>query len=290
MKKSILIAVSAIFATFALSESGAFAGEITKKLDFASFAGIESSASCEINLKSSGSYNASVKCDSLFQDYIEVYVKNNILKIDVNQKSMPADLKKIWKAKDSRLSQFTVTVGAPAVSSVEISGDTKLVSAQGSVSTSSFKINVTDRAKASGLEINTKKATINASNNGNIDMKLVADNMDIDASGSSVVNVNVSSGASSVKVAKSTVTTLTGNTKTLSIAGSGSGNLNALGFEAGSIAVVLENSSTVTVSTSGTLSLDMKGNSHVYFQGKPVFDIVKILNSSVEPYSDSSKK
>ncbi len=259
------------------------AENVTKNLDLSSFKGIEASTSCEIRLEESAGYKAELSCSEEFQDYIEVYVKNNVLIIDMNTKSLPAELKKIWKAKDLREPQFIVTVGVPSIDQLELSGDAHIVSKMASLKSDNFTINLSGRAKASGLTIEGKKINIKVGGNSTADMKANCEKVSVNTSGSGVAEIRTSCSSANVNSSKSSNLTFIGDARTITVEATGGCMLNLLELTAGESDLKLENGSTCLIPGTGKITLEMKG-SQLNFKGEPLFGIKKLTNSSVEPY------
>lgn len=261
------------------------AENVTKKLDLNSFNGIEAMASCEITIEESESYGAELSCGSEFQDYIEVYVKNNLLIVDMNTKAMPAELKKIWKTKDMREPQFFLTVKAPSLEQIELSGDAHLVSRLGAFRSERFMLSLAGRAKASGLVLNSSKASIKLTGNASAELSAACDSLFVEMSGSGLANITSQCGSAIIKASKSSSLTMNGNADSVDLVAAGGCAANLLGTECNDYSLKIEGGASCYVSGNGRISLEMKG-SRLYFKGEPLFSVIRLSNASVEPYTE----
>ncbi|MGM9738491.1 MAG: GIN domain-containing protein [Candidatus Cryptobacteroides sp.] len=277
-----IIMFSAALGVWMMSSSALIAGDITKDLNISSFSGIESSASCEIVLENSSGFTAKVTCDEKFQDYVEVYAKNNLLHIEMNTASMPADLKKIWKTKDTREPQFKVVLGIPSATSIELGGDARLTSNLDKLSCKFFSLSLSGRAKATGLNIDATKVSVSASGNSVSGICAAGDSLIVNASGSANVNIRTSSINSAVSASRNSSVTLSGSSKWLGISCGGACAVNSMELESSTADVKLEGGATASIKSLGKVSVDLKG-SRLFFKGPGVFEVLKVTNSSIEP-------
>ena len=285
MKRIIMLV--AFWAAFMSYES--FADDVKKNIDFSSFTSLKSEVSCEITLEESDNYSATVTCDSMFADYLALYVKNNTLLVEFNQKDLSPEAKKIWKSKDARIPQFHIVLRAPKLVDITIAGDTQFKALNEIVSQESFKISISGRAKASGITIKTKNADISVSKNGYADLTVKADAVNAESANGSTLNMNIESEKASLAMGNSAKCCITGSSQKFKLHSNGFSSLNALEAMFAEIAVVMENSSSAVFNTSGPLSVDMKGSSRLSFKGSPDFEIVKVISSTIEPYKEESK-
>lgn len=265
-----------------LISSSLLAGDITKNLNFSSFSGIESSASCEIVLEKSSEFTAKLTCDETFQDYVEVYAKNNLLHVEMNTKAMPAELKKIWKTKDMREPQFRLVLGLPSITSIELDGDAHLSSNLGTISIKEFSLSLSGRSKATGLDVNADKLYLKASGSSSAGISAAGDSLIVSTSGSSNANIKTSAANTSVTAARTSSVTLSGSSNWIGITCGGACAVNSLSLNSPRADVKLEGGAVASIQSSGKVTIDLKG-SKLYFKGPAVFEVVKVINSNIEP-------
>ena len=78
--------------------------------------------------------------------------------------------------------------------------------------------------------------------------------------------------------------TLTGKARAMEVKGSRSSVVDAFAMPMEEVEANLSNSCTVTVSVSKKVSVNLVGGSSLFYSGSPVFEIEKIVKSTLAPY------
>ena len=176
-----------------------------------------------------------------------------------------------------------------------------------SISATSARI-VMKKNTVANLNIKTDRGVeANTDNNANLKLTFTGRELALTADGSSVVvadgpadgptrSLNLSTGGSSqvsvtsntekveVTAEGSSKLTLTGKAEELEVKGSRSSVVDAFAMPLEEVEANLSNSSTVTVSVSKKVSVNLVGGSALYYSGSPVFQIEKIVKSTLAPY------
>ena len=288
-----------------LIAASAFAGlSQTRSIehDFSPFDAIEASNGFKVSTSASDSYGVKLTVDDALESYVECYVKAGTLHISLDEKSVPKDLKRQYRGRNSGDPTLVAVVYLPALKSLTLndnseffnssnfSGETFSLTLNGTSKISSLKvvakvvnINLTRNSKLSGASITCEgDLAVNTDGKASVDMECAAENLLISASGSSELNLN---GKIEKKVeetiAGSSKTNLTGSTETLVLNGKGmSAKIEAAGMKAGS-AVISVSGTDVTVSPSDNIEFDLGKGSQVTYSGDPVVKIDKIQNATV---------
>ena len=271
---------------------------------------------------SRGTYGVRLTVDKELAPYVEVYVRSKTLYIAYDEKSVPKDLKKVYKGRGSLTPVFRVTVHTPELQSVSLSdnatltgadefvaGDFELTAAGKSqvktlsVSAASAKIVLRKNAIAT-LSLKTDRGVeVNTDNNANLKLTFTGKELALNADGSSVVvaegptrSLNLMTGGSSqVSVTSDTEKvdlttegssklTLTGKATEMKVKGSRSSSVDAFAMPLETVEADLSNSSSVTVSVSKKVEVNLVGGSALYYSGSPEFKIEKIVKSTLAPY------
>ena len=271
---------------------------------------------------SRGTYGVRLTVDKELAPYVEVYVRSKTLYIAYDEKSVPKDLKKVYKGRGSLTPIFRVTVHTPELQSVSLSdnatltgadefvaGDFELTAAGKSqvktlsVSAASAKIVLRKNAIAT-LSLKTDRGVeVNTDNNANLKLTFTGKELALNADGSSVVvaegptrSLNLMTGGSSqVSVTSDTEKvdlttegssklTLTGKATEMKVKGSRSSSVDAFAMPLETVEADLSNSSSVTVSVSKKVEVNLVGGSALYYSGSPEFKIEKIVKSTLAPY------
>ena len=271
---------------------------------------------------SRGTYGVRLTVDKELAPYVEVYVRSKVLYVSYDEKAVPKELRKLYRGKGALTPVFRVVAYTPELQSVTLSdnatltgveefvaGDFELTAAGKSqvknlsVSAASARVILKKNAVAS-LNLKTDRGVeVNTDNSSNLKLTFTGRELALTADGSSVVvadgpskSMNLStSGSSQVSVTSDTekveVTsegssklTLTGKARELEVKGSRSSVVDAFAMPMEEVEADLSNSSSVTVSVSKKVSVNLIGGSSLYYSGNPVFEIEKIVKSTLAPY------
>ena len=108
--------------------------------------------------------------------------------------------------------------------------------------------------------------------------------MNLMTGGSSQVSVNSDTEALDLTTEGSSKLTLTGKAVEMKVRGSRSSTVDAFAMPLEKVEANLSNSSSVTVSVSKQVSVNLVGGSSLYYSGTPTFQIEKIVKSTLAPY------
>ena len=272
---------------------------------------------------SRGSYGVRLTVDKDLAPYVEAFVRSKTLFLSYDEKSVPKDIKKQYKGKSGLNAVFRVVVYMPEIQSITL-GDNAILSGVDEFSSSLFELTAAGKAmvkslnvNASSAKINLKKNTlvalnlradrgveVNTDNNANLKMTLNADELAMNADGSSVINISGSvrmmnfntAGSAQVTVSSdsadnvelttegSSKVSLTGSARSLTIKGSRNSAVDAFAMPVDQVDANLSNSATATVTVYRLVSASLVGGSSLYFSGSPEFRIGKIMKSTLAPF------
>ena len=292
-----------------------------KDITVSEFNAINVSDDFEVTV-SRGTYGVRLTVDKELAPYVEVYVRSKVLYISYDEKAVPKEIRKLYRGKGSLTPVFRVVAHTPELQAVTLSDNATLTGAE-EFNANEFELTAAGKAQVKNLSISATSARIvmkkntvanlniktdrgveaNTDNNANLKLTFTGRELALTADGSSVVvadgptrNLNLStSGSSQVSVTSETekveVTaegssklTLTGKAEELEVKGSRSSVVDAFAMPLEEVEANLSNSSTVTVSVSKKVSVNLVGGSALYYSGSPVFQIEKIVKSTLAPY------
>ena len=270
-----------------------------------------------------GTYGVRLTVDKELAPYVEVYVRSKVLYVSYDEKAVPKDLKKLYKGKGSLTPVFRIVANTPELKAVTLSDNATLtgveefvadefeLTAAGksqvknlSVTASSARISLKKNAVAT-LNVKTDRGVeVNTDNSANLKLTFTGRELALTADGSSVIvadggstrSLNLSTGGSSqvsvisdtekveVTAEGSSKLTLTGKALEMEVKGSRSSVVDAFAMPMEEVEANLSNSSTVTVSVSKKVSVNLVGGSSLFYSGSPVFEIEKIVKSTLAPY------
>lgn len=298
--------------TIALCVAGLMtSAQNTKEInhDFSSFNAINVDNDFTVSLeKSKKNYSISVTVDAVLKEYVQTYVKNHTLYIELDQKSIPSDVKKLYKGKNSPAPTLKAVVSTPEyVTDVTMSG-ASVLTVDEEIECNEFTLTLKESAEARHLAIDAGTITVNAESKATAELKLYADNLNINTLGNSKLEieseseiVNVKNGGNAevkfdgkavtanIEAAGSSKTILLGQTGDLNITGTNASNVDAINFRTANATVKLNNMSKVTEAATDKLSVELSGNSTLIFDCEPVVNIVNIKSSTMTRYENSKK-
>ncbi len=297
--KKFMIFGAAVLMMFAASDFSASAGYEAESLNLASapkgdvdytkcrfncndFTGLELSGVVKVNLVKSDSYKVEVTLPSALQKYLQVYVRNGVLKIGWN-KDIPTKLQKElgnWTCK--------AEVAMPELSKLEMSGITSLTCDDTfDLGEKEFSLDVSGVSKLKSLSVNAKK--LDAEVSGASSCKIAGNfsgEVELDLSGTSKNSFNINTNKLDADVSGCTKTNITGEFGKVEIDASGtsevnlSGKVGTLEVDASGVSkvkamdaetenAILETSGTANCSVNVTRSImieDATGVSSIYYK------------------------
>lgn len=295
----------------ALSMSAAMASAQVKEIshDFSSFDSIDIDYDFNVNVvKTNKDYSVSVTVDDILVEYVQMYVKSHTLHITLDKKSLPSDIKKLYKGRKSESPTLNATVYmASDLSGVKMSGASTL-SVQDDIECKDFEASIDENASINRLHVDASSFSISSDRKAVANLVVYADDIKVKSTGNSTININQdsqkfevdASGNSSIEAegesletvlntTASSKVTVKGKTDNLLVKGDGLSNVDAINLQAGDCSVELSGNCKVTEAAKNSLHINMKGNSTLIFDGEPVIDIINVKSSSISRYEASKK-
>ncbi|MBR5108174.1 MAG: DUF2807 domain-containing protein [Bacteroidales bacterium] len=272
---------------------------------------------------SRGTYGVRLTVDKELAPYVEVYVRSKVLYISYDEKAVPKELRKQYRGKGALTPVFRVVAYTPELQAVTLSDNATLTGVE-EFTADEFELTMAGKSQVKNLSISATSARIsmkknavatlnlktdrgvevNTDNSANLKLTFTGRELALTADGSSVViadggstrSLNLSTGGSSqvsvisdtekveVTAEGSSKLTLTGKALEMEVKGSRSSVVDAFAMPMEEVEANLSNSSTVTVSVSKKVSVNLVGGSSLFYSGSPVFEIEKIVKSTLAPY------
>ena len=251
---------------------------------------------------SRGTYGVRLTVDKELAPYVEVYVRSKVLYISYDEKAVPKELRKVYRGKGGLTPTFRVVAYTPELQAVTLS-DNAILTGVEEFAANEFELTMAGKSQVRNLSIAAASARVNTDNNSNLKLTFTGRELALTSDGSSVVvadgptkSLNLATGGSSqVSVTSNTekvqVTsegssklTLTGKAEEMEVKGSRSSVVDAFAMPLEEVEADLSNSSSVTVSVSKKVSVNLVGGSALYYSGSPEFKIEKIVKSTLAPY------
>ena len=275
-----------------------------------------------------GSYDVRLTTDQVLAPYVQVYVRSHTLYISYDEKSVPKDIKKLFKGRKAPDPVFRAVVSVPELNGVLLSDNATLMGTQ-EFAGSSVSINLGDKTQIKNLTLNCKNVTVNMKKNatavltlnaddkidlftdGNSTLKLTAKTHDLvlsaegssqvaitgECRGKSTFNLSESSKTSAtlrgprttITAAGSSELVLNGEAQNLSVYAERNSEVDANGFQVRKADANLSGSARVNVNVQDELSVTAVGGSALYYRGTPEIKIGKVIKSTLAPFGTSNK-
>lgn len=296
MKKIIIIA-------FALIASLVASAQVkTTDYNYSSFKGISVDSEFAVTVSFGSDYKVSVEAEAPYMQYITVGVSAGSLEINMNEKAVPAEVKKLYKGVNPA---FKATVVMPvALEKIVLKGKATLTVQGENKANEGVDVTVADNAELKPLTIVAPTCSVNLEKKGSADITFNGEKIAVAASGSSSLNLTrevneteiALSGASNL-VLRGTSNTMTisskgtskaalnGQTTSVDYTLGGTSNINAIGLDSSSAKVSMSGLCSLTQAAKDSLKINVTSGASLVFDGSPVIDIETVKNASVTHYN-----
>lgn len=255
------------------------------------------------------SYYVKLKTDERIAAHVQAYVKNGTLFLVLDEKGYSSDLKKELRQKGATAPVLEAEVYMPTFNSLVLEDKCTLVHSD-LFSTETFTMTASDNSVVSQLNVACSTCEISASKNANVSAVLnISSKLYINTSNSAQVsltqnggNTFISHGGSSYVDFKASVNTLevegasgsdshiTGNATLLTVNGAGLSRVDAELLDVPEGNVHLTGSAKCHVNVSDKLRVNLTGGSMLTFRRSPIFEIDRIVNSTLIKADDEKRK
>ena len=251
---------------------------------------------------SKGSYGVRLTTDKNLTPYVQVYVRSNTLYLTYDEKSVPKDIKKLYKGKNASQPVFRAVVSMPQLNGIELDDNVILSSAEAFYG-SDIVISLTDKAQAQAALTLTADKKIEATTDDKAILKLAekAREITLNAKGSSdnalsgegeILNLNLSEKTTSnvnqrtknavLNVGGSSKLILNGAGEYLEVKGGKNAEVEAVAFPVKTMKAELDGGK-VNVAVEKELNMTLLGGSSLFFTGSPTLIVNKIVKSTLAP-------
>ena len=302
------------------------AGQEEKSIPVGEFSSISVSDDFEVSLVK-GKHGVKITSEKELIPYIQVYVRSKSLFITYDEKSVPKDIRKLFRGRGSSDPVFRAVVSMPEIGGISLSNNATLSSIE-DFSGGTFDLNLADKAQVKTLTVRVNSANLNLKKNAQVSMNVeVANRLEINTEGNASIKLSGKAQEFSVNAAGSSELTVSADCKSSTITTSGSADLSLsqktekmvltvggfsklnLSGEADSIQIRgersasvdanafsvkkaeanLSGSAKVNISISESLDATLVGGSSLYYTGTPSIKIGKVIKSTLAPYGSTAK-
>ena len=305
MKKSIFAALAAM-----LISMSAFAQPLlVQDKDYEKFTKISVEDNFVLKFIKSDKYSVTLKTDERIAAHVQAYVKNSTLYLILDEKGYSPELKKQLRQKGAAAPVLEAEVYMPTLNSVVLT-DKAVLAACDNFETETFTMTVSDNVLVSNIDVSCSTGELNVSRNAQLKGTVsVTSKMYVNASNSAQIsltqnggNAFVSQGNSAYIDFKATLNTLevessggselhiSGTASLLKVTGAGLSRVDAELLESKDGDVVLSGSAKCHVNVTDHLKVNLVGGSMLTFKRTPVFEIDRVVNSTLIKADDAKRK
>lgn len=315
-----LLCLAVLASAFAFPSRAQFVNHLEEStLPVGEFTMVSASGDFEVTL-SKGSYGVRLTTDKNLTPYVQVYVRSNTLYLTYDEKSVPKDIKKLYKGKNASQPVFRAVVSMPQLNGIELDDNVILSSAEAFYG-SDIVISLTDKAQVRNLTVQGNSITVNMKKNAQAALTLTADKkieattddkailklaekareITLNAKGSSdnalsgegeILNLNLSEKTTSnvnqrtknavLNVGGSSKLILNGAGEYLEVKGGKNAEVEAVAFPVKTMKAELDGGK-VNVAVEKELNMTLLGGSSLFFTGSPTLIVNKIVKSTLAP-------
>ena len=229
----------------------------TQTITTSGYDGIASLGFIDVELVNGAEGQINVTTDSNLQEYIEIEVKDNVLKIKTKDRTNLSTKKGV-----------KVTVPVESISKIQLTGSGNLRSAA-AIKANEFKLNVTGSGDAV-LAIEASEVEARIAGSGNIDLSGSFTDLELSVAGSGTFKgTGLSSKSTEVSIAGSGDVKLSGTTSQLDLKISGSGNFHGFDLNANQTKVMVAGSGDAQVVAQQYIYASVVGSGSVVYKGNP---------------------
>lgn len=315
-----LLCLAVLASAFAFPSRAQFVNHLEETtLPVGEFTMVSANGDFEVTL-SKGSYGVRLTTDKNLTPYVQVYVRSNTLYLTYDEKSVPKDIKKLYKGKNASQPVFRAVVSMPQLNGIELDDNVILSSAEAFYG-SDIVISLTDKAQVRNLTVQGNSITVNMKKNAQAALTLTADKkmevttddkailklaekareITLNAKGNSdnalsgegeILNLNLSEKTTGnvshrtknavLNVGGSSKLILTGTGEYLEVKGGKNAEVEAVAFPVKTMKAELDGGK-VNVAVEKEMNVTLLGGSSLFFTGSPTLIVNKIVKSTLAP-------
>ena len=304
LKNSLVASFALFFTLVSLPLFGQSVREETRD-ELPAFSSISLGGDFSLDIRYGKQYSAQLGVESLMADYVLFSVMDSTLTVSLDERRVPAEVRKVFRGKDAATPTFNLVVTMPETlrllhledRSVLLSADDLVVDPDG------VEIRVTDQARIASFAFGSGCVRLNMDKKGSVKMNVTCDSLHVRQAGNSNLELTYHTQVCAFELNGSCSLAVAGETELLKLDSKGfsksilngkapvvryklanSSQVNATMLEAGQAFVEMAGLGTLTQAASESLTVDLSGGATVYFLNDPVIHVLYLKNASLIPY------
>lgn len=250
-------------------------------------------------------YAATLGVENLLADYVLFSVMDSTLTVSLDERRVPAEVRKLYRGKDAATPTLNLVVSMPETlrllrledRSVLLSADDLVVDPDG------LRVEVTDQARVASFAFGSGCVDLNLDRKGSVKMNVTCDSLHVRQAGNSNLELTYHTQVCAFELNGSCSLAVAGETELMKLDSKGfsksilngkapvvryklanSSQVNATMLEAGQAFVEMAGLGTLTQAASESLTVDLSGGATVYFLNDPAIHVLYLKNASLIPY------
>lgn len=250
-------------------------------------------------------YAATLGVENLLADYVLFSVMDSTLTVSLDERRVPAEVRKLYRGKDATTPTLNLVVTMPETlrllrledRSVLLSADDLVVDPGG------LRVEVTDQARVASFAFGSGCVDLNLDRKGSVKMNVTCDSLHVRQAGNSNLELTYHTQVCAFELNGSCTLAVAGETELMKLDSKGfsksilngkapvvryklanSSQVNATMLEAGQAFVEMAGLGTLTQAASESLTVDLSGGATVYFLNDPAIHVLYLKNASLIPY------
>lgn len=277
----------------------------TDHRDLPAFHSIELGGDFSLDIEYGKQYTVRLSVEELFADYVLFSVLDSTLAVTLDERHVPAEVRKLFRGKDASTPVFRINVTMPeSLRSLKLSSRAVLLSADDLVVDSDhFQLQVTDNARVASLAFGSGRVALALDKKADVRMSVTCDSLSVVQAGTANLNLTQHTDVSAFDMSGSSTLEVKGETGLLKIDSRGfaksvlggeapvaryklanSSQVNATLLESTRAFVEMSGLGSLTQAASEELSVDLTGGATVYFLNDPSIHVIYLKNASLIPY------
>ena len=290
---------------FALGYSAAFAQSPRdiEKNNLSVFTGITLGGEFTLEVKYGSQYAAKLTTEEMLADYVQFSVSDGKLSVSVDERKVPAEVKRLFRGKNAATYRLIVTM-PEGLRTVNLSDKAIFLSSDDRVfHPENVEINVKENAKIGTLKFASDRVSVKMERKAEATLEVTCDSLDVDMSGSTNLTLIQHAEKVGYALAFNSNLVVSGETESLSLSAKGTSkailngtapvasfkvtnasNVNAVNLEVEEARVEMNGLCTLTQAATQDLYVNIGSGSTLVFKNEPTFHILNVKSASLTPY------
>ena len=265
------------------------------------FSALKVSGSFSVSLVRGTDYRVLLSVEEGFMDYVVCGVSAGELTVDLDERFVPAEVKRQFRGKGTPDPVFSAIIYVPeGVKSVALTGKAVLRDTEDVFDNTGVEFSLVDNAAIRQLDLTSQSIIISLQNKSTADIKAICKQLDASTANSSSLSMDETSESASyslqgsskiiaksrgsqvsVKTKANSTMTLVGSGESISYDLSGTSEVNAVDYEVPDARIVMTSVCMLSQAAYKSLTLNLNGGSTLLFAGDPVMKVENIKSSTV---------